>query len=399
MRALSRKLALIKEKMDTAIKTPVTDAGAMAGFTAIQQSELLEALARLSITTPTPVQREALPSILKGGDHIVEAQTGSGKTLAFVLPILSKLLDSMPHSGNFALIITPTRELAVQVSAVVSSLIPEIQPACIIGGAKQEGQIRQLRKDPRIIVGTPGRLLDLINQRQILLRKCQMFVLDEADEMLSMGFIDEVKEILSRLPKERQGLFFSATITPRVLSLASSFLKKATRIEVAPESHRVPLINHLFCRVDGALTAKAQALTVFLDQHKPRSAIVFCNTKSDTELVEIMLRKRGIESRRINSDLSQKERERVMSDFRSGELTLLIATDVAARGIDVSDVELVVNYALHETTETYVHRTGRTGRAGRSGTALTLVGPQDFANFYSLSRKLPVSLTEIQIPV
>jgi len=384
--------------METVTKTPEVVAGETAGFSAIRQPELRKALADLSITTPTPVQREAIPRILAGGDYIVEAQTGSGKTLAFVLPILSKLLDALPYAGNFALIITPTRELASQVSSVVSSLLPEIQPACIIGGAKQEGQIRQLRKDPRVIVGTPGRLLDLINQRELVLRRCQMFVLDEADEMLSMGFIDEVKAILSKLPKERQGLFFSATMTPRVLSLATSFLNNPTRIELDPEFEKPPQIDHLFCRVDGALTAKAQALAVFLDQHKPRSAIVFCNTKSDTELVEIMLRKRGIQSRRINSDLSQKERERVMGDFRSGDLSLLIATDVAARGIDVSDVELVVNYSLHDTIETYVHRTGRTGRAGRSGTALTLVGPQDFANFYSLSRRLQVPLTEVRLP-
>jgi ATP-dependent RNA helicase DeaD len=159
------------------------------------------------------------------------------------------------------------------------------------------------------------------------------------------------------------------------------------------------LIDHIFCRVDGGLTSKAQALAAFLTTRNPKSAIVFCNTKSDTELLEILLRKRGIESKRINSDLSQKERDRTMSSFRSGETTLLIATDVAARGIDVSDIELVVNYSLHETPETYVHRTGRTGRAGKSGTALTLVAPQDFPLFYNLSRKLPATMTEVTIPV
>jgi ATP-dependent RNA helicase DeaD len=158
-----------------------------------------------------------------------------------------------------------------------------------------------------------------------------------------------------------------------------------------------PKIEHLFCRVDGALTAKAEALAVYLRNNQPRSAIVFCNTKSDTELVEILLRKRGFEPRRLNSDLSQKERDTVMKSFRSGELKLLIATDVAARGIDISDVELVVNYSLHETAETYVHRTGRTGRAGKSGIALSLVGPQDFTVFHSLSRKLPCTLAEISI--
>jgi ATP-dependent RNA helicase DeaD len=224
-----------------------------------------------------------------------------------------------------------------------------------------------------------------------------MFVLDEADEMLSMGFIDEIRKILERLPKERQGLFFSATITPRVLSLASSFLKNPKRIEIERAPETTPKIEHLFCRVDGALTAKAEALALYLKSEAPRSAIVFCNTKSDTELVEILLRKRGFEPRRLNSDLSQKERDNVMQIFRSGELKLLIATDVAARGIDISDVELVVNYSLHETIETYVHRTGRTGRAGKSGIALSLVGPQDFTVFHNLSRKLPCSLAEISL--
>lgn len=355
----------------------------------------------MKIASPTPVQSRAIPSILDGGDHVIEAQTGSGKTLAFVLPILTNLLDSMAsnaHSnGNFALIITPTRELAVQVNSIVAQLVPGVHPACIIGGEKQESQVRQLRRDSRIIVGTPGRILDLIGQREIVLRKCKMFVLDEADEMLSMGFIDEVRKILAKLPKERQGLFFSATITPRVLSLASSFLVDPKRIEITRQAETTPLIDHIFCRVDGSLTAKAEALATYLKKNTPRSAIVFCNTKSDTELVEILLRRRGFEPKRLNSDLSQKERDRTMSSFRSGDLRILVATDVAARGIDVSDVELVVNYSLHETPETYVHRTGRTGRAGKSGTALSLVGPQDFTVFHSLSRKLPCALSEIAI--
>jgi ATP-dependent RNA helicase DeaD len=366
-------------------------------FVILQHAELLDGLQAMGISSPTPVQARSIPSILDGGDHIIEAQTGSGKTLAFVLPILAKLLNSQPYSGNFALIITPTRELAIQVNSIVAQLVPHIHPACIIGGERQENQVRQLRRDSRIIVGTPGRILDLIGQREILLRKCKMFVLDEADEMLSMGFIDEVRKILAKLPRERQGLFFSATITPRVLSLASSFLVNPKRIEITRQAETAPLIDHLFCRVDGSLTAKAEALATYLKKRGPRSAIVFCNTKSDTELVEILLRKRGFEPKRLNSDLSQKERDRTMSSFRSGDLRILVATDVAARGIDVSDVELVVNYSLHETPETYVHRTGRTGRAGRSGTALSLVGPQDFTVFHSLSRKLPCALSEIAI--
>jgi ATP-dependent RNA helicase DeaD len=367
----------------------------------VTHAEVRQRLNDLNITTPTPVQSAAIPVVLEGHDAIVQAQTGSGKTLAFVLPMLARLLDASPFYGTFGLIICPTRELALQVREVVTKVLPEVQPACIIGGAKQGGQVRELNSDPRIIVGTPGRLLDLIKQREIVLRKCQMFVLDEADEMLSMGFVEEVREILSRLPKERQGLFFSATITPRVDQLANSFLHTPKRIECEVREESKPQIDHIFARVDGTLTAKATALASFLEDLKPRSAIVFCNTKSDTELVEILLRKRGIEGERLNSDLSQKERERTMNRFRSGELKLLIATDVAARGIDIKNLDLVVNYAIHETTETYVHRTGRTGRAGSSGTALSLVGPIDFAAFHSLSKSLSAShqLREVPVPV
>jgi superfamily II DNA/RNA helicase len=367
-------------------------------FDLVKHPNIRGQLKALKITAPTPVQRAAIPAVLTGQDCIVEAQTGSGKTLAFVLPLLSRLIDASPVDGTFGLIICPTRELAMQVRNVIVSVVEDLRPACIIGGAKQEGQIRDLRNDPRIIVGTPGRLQDLIDQRQINLKNCKMFVLDEADEMLSMGFVEEVRAILSKLPKQRQGLFFSATMTPRVSQLAESFLQKPLRVELEPVEETSQLIEHLYCRVDGGLTSKATALAAFIEEYKPRAAIVFCNLKSDTELVQILLRKRGIESERLNSDLSQKERERTMNKFRAGELQVLVATDVAARGIDVKDLDLVVNYAMHDTPETYVHRTGRTGRAGRSGRALSLVAPQDFPVFYHLQKKLPSTPVEVQIP-
>lgn len=379
------------------VETPKTEESFFLDL--VKHPSIRGQLKTLNIITPTPVQRAAIPAVLTGQDCIVEAQTGSGKTLAFVLPVLSRMIDASPVDGTFGLIITPTRELALQVRNVVTSVLPDLQPACIIGGAKQEGQIRDLRNDPRIIVGTPGRLIDLIDQRKIDLRNCKMFVLDEADEMLSMGFVEEVRSILSKLPKQRQGLFFSATMTQRVGQLAESFLVKPLRVELEPVEETSQLIEHLFCRVDGGLTSKATALAAFLEEYKPKSAIVFCNTKSDTELVQILLRKRGTESERLNSDLSQKERERTMNKFRSGEVKILVATDVAARGIDVKDLELVVNYAIHDQPETYVHRTGRTGRAGKSGKALSLVAPQDFPAFYSLQKKLPPSLAEVQVPV
>lgn len=364
----------------------------------VSDTDLVEALAVRGIVTPTPVQAAVLPEALKGGDFIVQAQTGSGKTLAFGIPLVQRIRREGVKYGTFGLIITPTRELAIQVKEVIASLTPEIKPACIIGGASTKAQIQGMREDNRIVVGTPGRILDLIEQREILLRKCGYFVLDEADEMLSMGFYEDVRAILSRLPSKRQGIFTSATITPRVQMLAQSFLSEPKTIAITSSMATAAEIEHLYCEVDGDLTAKATALCDIIETRNPRSAIIFCNTKSDTELVEVYLRRRGFDARKINSDLSQSERERIMSSVRKGSLRLLIATDVAARGIDIEQIDLVVNYAIHDSAETYVHRTGRTGRAGRKGTALSLVGPQDFGAFINLKRGLSYEITKVALP-
>ena len=364
----------------------------------LENQALVESLHKNGILTPTPVQAAAVPKALSGVDLMVQAQTGSGKTLAFVLPIVSEILKSKEEHGTLALVIAPTRELALQTREVISRLTSEIEPCCIIGGNSIKAQIKELRIDPRIVIGTPGRILDLISQRELILRKCKQFVLDEADEMLSMGFVEEVREILKRLPKERQGMFFSATLSPRVTMLAQSFLRSPETITIVSTAETKPDITHYFANVIGGVTAKVQALCNIIETRNPQSAIVFCNTKSDTELVEVFLRRRGFDARRINSDLSQKERGIIMENLKSGELRLLIATDVAARGIDVDQLELVVNYAIHDEPETYVHRTGRTGRAGRSGTAISLVTPQDFGAFYGLRRKLPIEIKELKLP-
>jgi len=364
----------------------------------VSDTDIVEALAVKGITTPTPVQAAVLPEAITGIDMIVQAQTGSGKTLAFGLPLVQRIRREGIRYGTFGLIITPTRELAIQVKEVIASLTPEIKPACIIGGASTKAQIQGMREDNRIVVGTPGRILDLIEQREILLRKCGYFVLDEADEMLSMGFYEDVRAILSRLPEKRQGIFTSATITPRVQNLAHSFLSSPKTVAIASSTSSAAEIEHLYCEVDADLTAKATALCDIIETRNPRSAIIFCNTKSDTELVEVYLRRRGFDARKINSDLSQNERERIMASVRKGTLRLLIATDVAARGIDIEQIDLVVNYAIHDTAETYVHRTGRTGRAGRKGTALSLVGPLDFGPFLNLKRGLSYEITKVALP-
>lgn len=364
----------------------------------ITEPVILNALRQLEISVPTPVQAASIPVALAGKDLIAQAQTGSGKTLAFSLPILSKLFQSKVHEGTLALILTPTREIALQVQSVIAHLVPSIKPSCMIGGRNSRRSIQELNADPRIVVGTPGRVLDFLRQRVLSLKKCRYLVLDEADEMLGIGFLEDVKAILSQIPKERQGMFFSATITPRVQSLAREFLKDPQSVLIETDNDSAPEIEHIFCRVDGGLTSKAAALCAILENERPQACLVFCNTKSDTELVEVWLKRRNIKAKRLNSDLSQSQRELIMNQFRTGELPILIATDIAARGIDVKDLDLVINYAIHDQPETYVHRTGRTGRAGRPGKAVSIVGPQDFGAFHALNKQLSIPLSEIPVP-
>jgi len=351
---------------------------------------LIEALTKVGLVYPTPVQEKVIPLALSGRDVIAQAKTGSGKTFAFVLPLLSHL-ESLRETGvdhTFGLIITPTRELANQITDVIAKLSKDYSPACLIGGESQRAQVEALLRDNRIIVGTPGRILDFIRQREIRLEKCQYFVLDEADEMLSMGFIDDVRSILSKLPAERQGLFISATIDTYVESLANSFLKNPERVVISTPKEELPTIEHYIVEVGMGVSMKTAGLCEALTRFNPRSAIVFCNTKSDTELVEVILKRRGFDAEKINSDLNQKQRDKIIDQLRSGDLKILIGTDIAARGLDIDHVDLVVNYAIHDQAELYVHRTGRTGRAGRSGTAVSLVGPQDFSAFHNLKKML-----------
>lgn len=368
----------------------------------IPAGPVLEAVKKLGFAAPTPVQSETIPPALKGQDLIVQAHTGSGKTFAFAIPMLIRLQQAIQSGtfqrGTFGLIVSPTRELASQIEEVVRSITNEIQPACLIGGASINAQISALREDPRIVIGTPGRILDLLRQRELNLRKCQMFVLDEADEMLSMGFLEDVTAILSRLPDRRQGMLVSATITPRVSMLAGSFLYKPQNITIAKVGQDLPPINHVYYETGSGVTDKASALTDLIETLRPRSAIIFCNTKSDTETVEIFLRRRGFDARRINSDLSQKERNYIINKVKAQDLRFLVGTDIAARGLDIEELDWVINYALPDEPEIYMHRTGRTGRAGRAGTAISLVGPQDFMPFTQLKRRISFELNKLPLP-
>ena len=385
--------------MNDAVQTPEQS---ISFDNIIPPGPILDAVKKLGFPAPTAVQAETIPAAIKGTDLIVQARTGSGKTFAFAIPMLIKLAQAIKAGqgprGTFGLIVTPTRELATQINEVITNISSDVKPACLIGGASIGAQIKALKEDPRIVVGTPGRILDLMRQRELSLQSCKMFVLDEADEMLSMGFLEDVRAILSRLPDQRQGLFVSATITPRVNVLAGSFLSKPEIIAISKPGEELAPIDHTYYEVGTGVTSKAAALCDLIEIMRPRSAMIFCNLKSDTETVEIFLRRRGFDARRLNSDLSQKERNYIMGKIKAQELRFLVGTDIASRGIDIEQMDLVINYSLPDVPESYVHRTGRTGRAGRAGTAVSLVAPQDFMAFTGLKRHLTYELRKLTLP-
>ncbi len=366
----------------------------------VNEPSILATLTSLGFTKATPVQSLTILPALDHKDLVVEAKTGSGKTLAFGVPMLCQLqaeLNKGPVTKPFGLVVTPTRELAVQIATVLGQIIPDLAPVTLIGGIPYPKQKRQLQEDPRIVVGTPGRILDAIDQGDLVLSELKMFVLDEADEMFSIGFTEDVENILSSIPEKAQGLFVSATISPRIIALANKFLREPVHISAATEDDLPPDIRHIYCEVGDEVIDKPMALCDFLEALQPESAIIFCNTKSETELVEEFMRRRGFDARRMNSDLTQVQRNKIMEKIRARELRYLIATDIAARGIDIAQIELVVNFSIHHQSESYVHRTGRTGRAGRKGTALSLVGPHDFMGFQGV-KALGIPLEKIKQP-
>lgn len=380
------------------VTIPGEPAGEVTFQDLVPSEKLRSALERLGFSTPTPVQRETLPPAFEGRDLIVQAKTGSGKTLAFGLPLLATLEKYPDTRETLAIVLTPTRELANQICEVIHSVAPDVSPVCLIGGISIGRQLKELDQDRRVVVGTPGRTLDLLRQREVSLKDCRFFAVDEVDEMFSMDFVEDVRSILSMLPQERQGLFVSATVTPKVEMLAKGFLHTPEKIIIEVPGGDLPLVDHRFCTVGGGVTAKVNALCDLIETLNPRSAIVFCNTKSDTELVEVYLRRRGFDARLLNSDLNQNQRDGIVALIKAGKLRFLIGTDIAARGLDIEFIDLVVNYAIPDQHESYVHRTGRTGRAGRSGMAISLIAPQDSPTFHMIRRHLPFQFSELTLP-
>ncbi|MDI3317202.1 MAG: DEAD/DEAH box helicase [Bacillota bacterium] len=336
--------------------------------------ELVQGITAMGFETPTPIQSEALPIALEGRDLIGQAQTGTGKTAAYGIPILQRLEPNRPVQ---ALILCPTRELAIQVAEELTR-IGRFLPARalpVYGGQAIERQIHALRQGPPIVVGTPGRLLDHLRRGTLSLDAVRFLVLDEADEMLDMGFIDDVEAILAETPPEHQTMLFSATVPEPVERLARRFLRDPARVRVAGTTLTVPVVEQYWVEVRDR--EKLEALCRFVDVEDPGMALVFCRTKRGVDELADHLQERGYSAQALHGDLSQRERDRVMAQFRSGQLEILVATDVAARGLDIEGVDYVFNYDIPQDPEVYVHRVGRTARAGRSGVAITFVTPRE----------------------
>ncbi len=321
---------------------------------------------------------------MTGRDLIGQAQTGTGKTAAFGIPLISKIDPS--EERVVALVMTPTRELAIQVAEEIGKLtrFKGVRSLPIYGGQDIGRQIRALKKHPQIIIGTPGRLLDHINRKTIRLNDVQTVVLDEADEMLDMGFMEDITSILSLVPEERQTMLFSATMPPNIQKLANQFLRDPEHVSVMPKQVSAPLIEQAYIEVPERV--KFDALSRLLDMESPELAIVFGRTKRRVDELSEALQKRGYSADGLHGDLSQNQRDNVMRKFRDGSIDVLVATDVAARGLDVSGVTHVINFDLPQDPESYVHRIGRTGRAGKEGSAWSFVTPREIDHLNFIER-------------
>ncbi|MFD2934118.1 DEAD/DEAH box helicase [Spirosoma flavum] len=343
---------------------------------------ILKALAEEGYTTPTPIQEQAIPILLSRRDLLGCAQTGTGKTAAFAIPILQQLNEERSKNPSGprrikALILTPTRELAIQIAESFASYGRHLnlRHTVIFGGVSQHSQVNTLKSGIDILIATPGRLLDLMNQGFVALRDVQFFVLDEADRMLDMGFIHDVKKVITKLPDRRQSLFFSATMPPDVAKLADTILNNPAKVEVTPVSSTADTIEQAMYFV--GKEDKRKLLVHILDDKNIKSALVFARTKHGADKVVKDLLKAGIGAEAIHGNKSQNARQRALSNFKSRETRVLVATDIAARGIDVDELSHVINYELPNIPETYVHRIGRTGRAGHDGIALSFCDAEE----------------------
>lgn len=357
---------------------------------------IIKAVQKIGYETPTPIQEKAIPTILKGQDFLGCAQTGTGKTAAFAIPILQNLMSRYSPSNKKikALILTPTRELAIQIEENFKDYGSDLplKSLVIFGGVKQGAQEASLRKGVDVLIATPGRLLDFINQRIISLKDLEIFVLDEADRMLDMGFVHDVKKVIKLIPQKRQTLFFSATMPKEISALANSILHNPVKVEVTPVSSTADTIQQSVFLVDK--NDKLDLLIHILKDQKIDQLLVFARTKHGADKIARSLHKAKISAEAIHGNKSQNQRQNALSNFKSRKTRVLVATDIAARGIDIDELKYVLNFELSDVSETYVHRIGRTGRAGNEGTSFSFVDGLDLVNLRNteklIGKKIPV---------
>ncbi len=361
------------------MKSPASDA---TGFASLGLSApLVGAVSALGYEEPTPIQREAIPVLLAGHDMLGQAATGTGKTAAFALPLLDALSRDKSARGKVrALVLVPTRELAMQVAEALHKYAKgsNLNVVPVYGGAPMDHQIRALRRGTEVVVGTPGRVLDHLRRRTLDLGLVQVLVLDEADEMLDMGFAEDIDAILKETPETRQTALFAATFAPRIMSIAGRHLKNPKKVQIAQEKRapgKLPQVRQIAFIVGKG--QKIAALNRILDFESPKSAIVFCRTRLEVDELTDTLNAHGYGAQALHGGMVQKQRDRVMQLFRTEKADILVATDVAARGLDIDHVSHVVNFDLPTAPEVYVHRIGRTGRIGREGVAITLLAPRE----------------------
>jgi len=358
--------------------------------------DLLKALLSMGFKQTTPIQEQAIPEIISGRDVIGQASTGTGKTAAFGIPVIEKI--DPKHKAVQVLVLCPTRELAMQVAVEINKFLKyknNISALPIYGGQPISRQLFALARGPQIIIGTPGRTLDLVKRGALRLDQVKMVVLDEADEMLNMGFRKDIEQILKVITPERQMVLFSATMSSAILQLTKRYQKNPKIIKVAQEKLSVASVEQVYFDVEPF--DKKNALVKLIDAYKPKLSIVFCNTKRKVDEVSRDLRKKGYLVAGTHGDIRQSKRDTIMSKFRRGRINILVATDVAARGIDIANVGIVFNYEIPKDVESYVHRIGRTGRAGKSGKALSLVSRREFGQLRNIMRYTKVNIISQQI--
>ena len=359
--------------------------------------EIKKAIGDMGFDNLTPIQQKAIPRALKGSDVIGQAQTGSGKTIAYAIPVLSKIF--VPDKSPQAIVLCPTRELCMQVASEISKLavyIKKLKVLAVYGGQPIGKQTRVLKKGVHVVVGTPGRVIDHISRGNLELIGIESVVLDEADEMLEMGFREDIETILAKTPRQRQTLLFSATIPEEIKQIADNYQNNPEFIKIANKKKNIPKITQYAFRCD--IKYKFTSLTRLIEAYDVKLALIFCNTKKSVDFVSKHLKKEDFKVDSLHGDMTQQVRDKVMNKFRNGNINVLVATDVAARGLDVANVDVIINYDVPQNIDDYIHRIGRTARAGKTGFAFTLVSRDEISRFNNIKNDKRIRITEKELP-